>query len=91
MFSYEAKVIIKYLWIKYKYDAARIVNYHPEYEWAITGLTKPLKKLNETGEVAPKEGSRHHKSVPTEENNNLENEKTLSEMKLSKIAREFKC
>ena len=32
VFSYEAKVIIKYLWIKYKYDAARIVNYHPEYD-----------------------------------------------------------
>ena len=33
VFSYEQKVIIKYLRIKYKHGATRIVNDHLEYEW----------------------------------------------------------
>ena len=36
--SYEEKVIIRYLWIKYKHDATIIVNDHPEYEWKVNGI-----------------------------------------------------
>ena len=45
MYSYQEKLIIKYLWIKHKYGAARIVNDHPEYEWDMNGVKKPLKRL----------------------------------------------
>ena len=52
VFSYKEKVIIKYLQIKYKYGATRIINNHPEYEQNINGVKKPLKKIDETGDVA---------------------------------------
>ena len=54
VFSYEENVIIVYLRIKYKYGATRILNDHPEYEWDISGVKKLLKKIDETGDVAPK-------------------------------------
>ena len=52
MSSYEEKVIIKYLQIKHKYGAARIVSDHPEYEWNVNGLKELLKKTGETADVA---------------------------------------
>ena len=57
VFPYKEKVIIKYLQIKYKYDATAIVNEHPKYEWNVNGVKKLLKKIDETNDVAQKEGS----------------------------------
>ena len=57
VFSYKEKAIIKYLQIKYKYDATAIVNEHPKYEWNVNGVKKLLKKIDETNDVAQKEGS----------------------------------
>ena len=54
VFSYEEKEIIEYLRIKYKYGATRILNDYPEYEWDISGVKKLLKRIDETGDVAPK-------------------------------------
>ena len=65
LLSYEEKVNINYLWIKYKYVAARIVNNRPECEWKVNGLKKLLKK---TDDISRKEGSGWLKSVRTEEN-----------------------
>ena len=48
VFSYEEKVIIKYLWIKYKYGVTRIVNDQPEDQWNVNGVKKPLKKIGKT-------------------------------------------
>ena len=47
VFSYEEKVIIKYLWIKDKYGDTTIVNDHPEYEWKVNDVKKLLKKNDE--------------------------------------------
>ena len=66
VFSYEKKVI-KYLRIK-KYGLARIVNSHSQYEWNVNGVKKVLKKIDETVDVARKEGSERPKSVRTERN-----------------------
>ena len=52
VFSYKEKVIIKYLPIKYKYGATRIVNDHPEYELNVSGLKKLLKNTDETCAIA---------------------------------------
>ena len=68
VFSYEDKVIIKYLRIKYKYGATRTVNDHPGYKWNINDVKKLLKKIVKTGDIAWKEGSGGPKSVSTEEN-----------------------
>ena len=65
---YGEKVIIKYLRIKYKYGATRIVNDHPEYEWNVNGMKNLLKKIDEAGDVARKECCGRLKSVRTEEN-----------------------
>ena len=67
VFSSEQKEIIKYLWIKYKYGATRIVNDHVEYEWNINGVKKMLKNIDETGYFAQKEVSGRPKSVHAEE------------------------
>ena len=56
VFSYNKKIIIKYLQTIYKYCPTRIVSDHPEYEWNVNGVKKLLKKIDETGEVARKEG-----------------------------------
>ena len=58
VFSYEEKVIIKYLQIKYKYGATRVVNDHPEYKWNVNGVKKLFKNIGETGDVAQKDVSR---------------------------------
>ena len=54
VFSYEKKVIIKYLWIKDKYGDTTIVNDHPEYEWKVNDVKKLLKKNDETGMLLEK-------------------------------------
>ena len=67
VFSYEEKVILKYLPLK-KYDATTIVNDHPEYAWKVNDVKKLLKKNEEIGDVARKEvygrpKSRHTKNI----------------------------
>ena len=51
----QEKVIIKNLWLIYKYGATRIVNDHPENEWNVNNVKKLLKKTDETGNIAWKE------------------------------------
>ena len=78
MFSNEEKVSIKYLQIKYKYSATWIVNNHAEYERNANGVKKLLKKIDETGGIARKEGSKRPKTVRTEANIKLVEEMILS-------------
>ena len=66
MFPCEEKVIITYVGIKYKYGYTKIVNDHPEYEWNINDVKKPLKKTEKTGDVAQKEGSGRPKGLCTQ-------------------------
>ena len=47
---------------KYKHGATRIVNDNLEYEWNVNCVKKVLKKIDETGDVAPKD-SGQRKSV----------------------------
>ena len=49
--SYEEKVIIKYLRIKYKYGAARIVSNHPEQELNVNGVKELLNKIDGAGDI----------------------------------------
>ena len=44
LFSYKRKVINKYLLIKCKYGAPRIVNDLPEHKWIANGAIKLLRK-----------------------------------------------
>ena len=55
VFSYEEKVIVKYLWIKYKYGTTKNFYDDPEYERNLKGVKKLLKKIDETGDAAQKE------------------------------------
>ena len=68
VFSYEEKIIIKYLRQKYNYGPTRIVDDHPEYNWNVNGVKTLLKKIDETGDVQRKEGSGRPKTARTEEN-----------------------
>ena len=81
VFSYEEKVIIKYLRINYKFGATRIVNDRPEYKFNINGVKKLLKKIGKTGGIARREGSGRPKSERTEENIKLVRETILSQKK----------
>ena len=76
VFSYEKKVIIRYLRTKCKYGATRIVNDHPEYEWNVNGVKKMLKKIDEIDHV---ESSGRPKSVCTEESIKLVEEMILNQ------------
>ena len=44
VFSYEEKLIIKYIRIKCKQGATRILNDHPENEWDVKLCKKTVKK-----------------------------------------------
>ena len=48
VFSYEDKVIIKYIRTKFGHGARRIVTDHPEYDWNENGVKALLKskKIN---------------------------------------------
>ena len=65
VFSYEEKVIIKYL--RVKYSALRIINDHSEYEGKVNRVKKLLRNMDETGDVARKETSGRFKSVRRKE------------------------
>ena len=54
VFSYEEKVIIKYLWIKDRDGATTIINDHPECEWKVNDVKKLLKKNDKTGMLLEK-------------------------------------
>ena len=77
VFSYEERVIIKYF--RLKFGAPRIVNNHPEYEWNVNDVKELVKKIDDTGDVARKEGSGPPKSARTEENIELVEEMILSQ------------
>ena len=68
------KNCIVFFWINSKYDAKRFVNGHPDSEWC----DETVGIINETGDFAPKEGSRKPKSVCTKENIELEQEIILT-------------
>ena len=57
VFSFEDKIIIRYLRHKYGYGAKRIVADHPEKDWKWRVLNDLLKKINETDEIDRKKGS----------------------------------
>ena len=46
VFTYEDKIIIKYLRTKYGHGAMRIVNDHPEFNWNINGMKTLLKIIS---------------------------------------------
>ena len=79
VFSYEEKVIIKYLWIKDRDGATTIINDHPEYEWKVNDVKKLLKKNDETGYVARKEVYGRTKSLRTKKKIKLVQEMILSQ------------
>ena len=81
VFSYEEKIIMKYLRIKYKCGATRIVNDRPEYKCNINGVKKLLKKIGRAGGISRKEGSGRPISERTEENIKLVKETILSQKK----------
>ena len=57
VFSYEDKIIIKYLRQKRGDGAKTIVKEHPEKQWTVSGVAKLLEKIDETGSVERKKGS----------------------------------
>lgn len=79
VFSYEHKVIIKYLREKYTHGARKIVADHPEFGWNEHGVKKLLKKIDETGDIARKEGSGRPKTSRTDENIEMVEEMILSQ------------
>ena len=53
--------------------------HHQEYEWNVNGVKKLLKKIDDIGDVARKEGSGQPKCERTEENIKLVEEMILSQ------------
>ena len=72
LFSYEKKIIIKYLRIKYEHCDTRISSDHSEYEWDVNGGKKLLKKIERLVTLL-------EKKVRTEENIELIEEIILSQ------------
>ena len=63
VFSYDGKVIIKYLREKYGHGPTRIIDDHPEYpHWNINGVKMLLKKIDETGEIKRSNKASHKRS-----------------------------
>ena len=62
----EDKIVIKYLRQKFGYGAKRIIKDHPEKNWGLRNVGYLLKKIDETGDVKRREGSRRPKSSRTE-------------------------
>ena len=79
VFTYEDKIIIKYIRVKYKHGAKQIVKDHPEFQWNVNGVKKLIKKIDETGSVERRPGSGRPKSARTEENIAAVNELILSQ------------
>ena len=68
--SKEDKIIIEYLRQKFGYGAKRIIKDHSEKTWGLRNVGYLLKKIEETGDVKRREGSRRPKSSRTENNIN---------------------
>ena len=68
--SEEDKIIIKYLRQKFGYGTKRIIKDHPEKNWGLCNVGYLLKKIDETGDVKRRKGSRRPKSSRTENNIN---------------------
>ena len=48
VYTFEEKVIIRYVNQKFGHGARKIVDDHPEYNWTISGVSGLLKKKLET-------------------------------------------
>ena len=68
--SEEDKIVITYLRQKFGYGAKRIIKDHPKKNWGLHNVVYLLKKIDETGDVKRREGSRRPKSCRTENNLN---------------------
>ena len=68
VFSYEDKIVIKYLRQKFKHGAIKIVTDHPEKEWKTSAVNRLLKKIDQTGEIARKKGSGRPRTICTDQN-----------------------
>ena len=66
--TYEDKVIIKYLRMKFKHGAKRIVSDHPEKDWKVPTLNDLISKIDTTGDIDRKPGSGRPKSARTDGN-----------------------
>ena len=68
--SEENKIIIKYFRQKFGYGAKRIIKDHPEKNSGLRNVGYLLKKIDQTGDVKRREGSKRPKSSRTENNIN---------------------
>ena len=66
-FTYEDKVIIRYLRQKHGHGAIRIVKDHPEREWKLGGVKDLLARIDATGSIERAEGSGRPRSVRDEQ------------------------
>ena len=64
--SEDDKITIKYLRQKFGYGAKRIIKDHPEKNWGLCSVSYLPKKIDETGDIERREGSRRPKSSRTE-------------------------
>ena len=78
IFTYEDKVIIKYLRDKL-HGAKRIIADHPEKDWKVSVLNDLLRKIETTGEIDRKPGSGRPKSARMDENVELVEELICSQ------------
>ena len=79
VFTYEHRVIIKYLRQKYGYGARKIVTDHPEFDWNEDGVKTLIKKIDETGSIERRKGSGRPKNSRTEENIDAVGERIVSQ------------
>ena len=68
MFTYEDKIIIKYLRQKFCHGAIKIIDDHPERnaEWSLGGMKALLQHIDSTGDITRKEGSGRPRTVRIE-------------------------
>ena len=79
VFTYEHRVIIKYIRQKFGHGAKKIVKDHPEFDWNVWGVKTLLQKIDETGSIERKEGSGRPKTARTDENIEAVHELVLSQ------------
>jgi len=56
-FSNEDRLLMENLYILKGYGAKRLINEFPNKDWGLWGLNKLLKRLQETGMTAKRNGS----------------------------------
>ena len=81
VFTYEHKIVIKYLRLKYGHGAKKILDDHPEYDgiWTLGGIKDLLRRIDKTGDIERKEGSGRPRTVRTNENIEAVHEMVLSQ------------